>query len=67
MEQLGPVKRAALIVAGAVLGIVFAGAVAAWIAQSRLNEAEPLPPAKGEPAPAPQAGAGPHAAAPRPA
>ena len=51
MERLGPFKRAALVITGVVLGIVFGGAVAAWLAQSRLNEAAPLPPAKGERAP----------------
>ena len=61
MERLGPFKRAALVITGVVLGIVFGGAVAAWLAQSRLNEAEPLPPAKGERAPDTRADAAPPA------
>jgi hypothetical protein len=64
MRGLGPFRRAALLLAGAVLGIVFSGTVTAWLARARINEARPLPPAKGEPAPEPRAGAAPPARPP---
>jgi hypothetical protein len=51
MRGLGPFQRAALLAAGAVLGIVFSGTVTAWLTRAHFNQARPLPPAKGEPAP----------------
>jgi|APAra7269097451_1048561.scaffolds.fasta_scaffold142904_1 hypothetical protein len=59
MRGLSPMQRAALLLAGAVLGIAFSGTVTAWLARAHINEARPLPPAKGEPAPEPRAGAAP--------
>jgi hypothetical protein len=64
MHGLTPLQRTALLLAGAVLGIVFSGTVTAWLARARFNEAQPLPPAKGEPAPAPRAEAVPPARPP---
>jgi len=55
MRGLRPMQRAALLIAGAVLGIAFSGTVTAWLARARINEARPLPPSKGEPAPEPRA------------
>jgi len=57
MRGLTPLQRAALLLAGAVLGIVFSGSVTGWLARARINEARPLPPARGEPAPEPRADA----------
>ena len=61
MSGLSPLKRAALLIAGAVLGIVVVGIVAAWVTRSRINEAEPPPPAQREPAPDMRADAAPPA------
>ena len=65
MRGLSRMQRVALLLAGAVLGTVFSGTVTAWLARARFNEAQPLPPAKGEPAPDPQAAAAPPAHPPR--
>ena len=59
MRGLSRMQRAALLLAGVVLGTVFSGTVTAWLARARMNEARPLPPAKGVPAPEPRAQAGP--------
>jgi hypothetical protein len=57
MRGLGPFQRAALMVAGAVLGVVFSGTVTAWLTRAHFNQARPLPPAKGEIAPGARADA----------
>ena len=64
MRGLRPLQRAALLLAGAMLGIAFSGTVTAWLARAHINQARPLPPAKGEPAPEPRADAAPPAQPP---
>jgi hypothetical protein len=64
MHGLSPMQRTALLLAGAVLGVVFSGTVTAWLTRAHFNQAQPLPPAKGEPAPEPRAGAAPSAQPP---
>jgi hypothetical protein len=64
MRGLGPFQRTALLVAGAVVGIVFSGTVTALLARAHFNQVRPLPPARGEPAPEPRADAAPPGRAP---
>jgi hypothetical protein len=58
MPGLRKSQRAALLIAGAFLGIVFSGTVTALITRAHINQVRPLPPSRGEPAPDMRADAG---------